>query len=258
MVSAPEAPYSCLAGGGEMGALMRAFDWSATSLGPVQNWPPSLKTAISICLNSQVPIVLCWGPELITLYNDACIPMLGTRHPAGAPGRPARECWAEIQDAIGPLLEHVMTAGEGGQADDVCLFIHRGSYVEEKSFRFSSSPIREESGAVGGIFTVLAETAEPSSNRQRGLHEEAREQVEAARRRELFLARSGAILASSLEIDRTLAAISELAVPGIADWCAVDLIEAEGPPRRVTVRHSNPELLAKCIELRAKYPPAED
>jgi len=241
-----------------MGALMRAFDWSATSLGPVQNWPPSLKTAISICLNSQVPIVLCWGPELITLYNDACIPMLGTRHPAGAPGRPARECWAEIQDAIGPLLEHVMTAGEGGQADDVCLFIHRGSYVEEKSFRFSSSPIREESGAVGGIFTVLAETAEPSSNRQRGLHEEAREQVEAARRRELFLARAGAILASSLDIDRTLAAISELAVPGIADWCAVDLIEAEGPPRRVTVRHSNPELLAKCIELRAKYPPGED
>jgi signal transduction histidine kinase/GAF domain-containing protein/CheY-like chemotaxis protein len=89
---------------------------------------------------------------------------------------------------------------------------------------------------------------------QRGI----RERAEEARRRDVFLARAGAILASSLDIDRTLAAISELAVPEVADWCAVDLIEPEGPPRRVAVRHSNPELLAKCVELRDKYPPGED
>ena len=85
-----------------------------------------------------------------------------------------------------------------------------------------------------------------------------REKAEEARRRDVFLARAGAILASSLDIDRTLAAISELAVPEIADWCAVDLIEPERPPRRVAVRHSNPELLSKCMELREKYPPGED
>ena len=91
-------------------------------------------------------------------------------------------------------------------------------------------------------------------NEQRSI----RERAEEARRRDVFLARAGAILASSLDIDRTLAAISELAVPEVADWCAVDLIEPEGPPRRVAVRHSNPELLSKCVELRDKYPPGED
>jgi hypothetical protein len=65
----------CLAGGGEMGRLMRAHDWSATSVGPVRTWPQSLKTAVSICLGSRYPIVIWWGKQALTqFYNDAYLP----------------------------------------------------------------------------------------------------------------------------------------------------------------------------------------
>jgi len=75
-----------------MGALMRAVDWSATPLGPLERWPWSLCGALAVCLNSEVPMMIWWGPELVTLYNDACRPMLGTRKHPRALGRPGREC----------------------------------------------------------------------------------------------------------------------------------------------------------------------
>ncbi len=61
---------SFLAGGGEMGALMRGQDWNSTPLGPPETWPQSLKTAIRIMLTSRQPIWIGWGPELIFFYND--------------------------------------------------------------------------------------------------------------------------------------------------------------------------------------------
>ena len=71
-----------LIGGGEMGALMRSLDWATTPIGPVEHWPQSLRTAVSICLDSRFPILIWWGPELVMLYNDAYRPMLGaTKHP---------------------------------------------------------------------------------------------------------------------------------------------------------------------------------
>jgi len=82
---------SFLDGGGELGALMRAFDWSATPLGPPSGWPQSLRSAVSILLPSKAQIVLFWGPEFITLYNDAYRPVFGAKHP-GALGRPASGC----------------------------------------------------------------------------------------------------------------------------------------------------------------------
>src|SRR5436305_658549 len=100
-----------LAGGGEMGALMRSLDWSKTPLGPVENWPQSLRTSVSICLSSRYPMLIWWGPELVMLYNDAYRPMLGSiKHPQ-AMGQRGSECWPEIWDIIGPTLESVMTTG---------------------------------------------------------------------------------------------------------------------------------------------------
>ncbi|MGH6635955.1 MAG: hypothetical protein ACRED0_07415 [Gammaproteobacteria bacterium] len=82
-------PLAFLAGGGEMGALVRAFDWSKTTLGPVKSWPQSLKTALRIMLNSRYPMCVWWGPELINLHNDGYAPILGQRHllPLANPGR---------------------------------------------------------------------------------------------------------------------------------------------------------------------------
>ena len=115
----------CLSEGGEMGALMRSTDWSKTLLGPVAGWPASLRTSISICLNSRFPILLLWGPELIMLYNDAYRPMLGaTKHPA-AMGQRGRECWPEIWEIIGPMLEGVLYHGQATWSEDLLLILER-------------------------------------------------------------------------------------------------------------------------------------
>src|SRR5581483_10201051 len=86
----------CLAGGGDMGALMRATDWARTPLGPVSAWPQSLRTSVSICLGTSFPMMIAWGPELYMLYNDGYLPVLGTKKPPAALGQPLLECFSEI------------------------------------------------------------------------------------------------------------------------------------------------------------------
>src|SRR3954470_16649710 len=90
--SIESAPLAFLAGGGEMGKRIRAFDWSRTPLGPIEGWPQNLRSALGICLNSNFPIALYWGGELVLLYNDEWSPIPGEKHP-WALGRPAREAW---------------------------------------------------------------------------------------------------------------------------------------------------------------------
>src|SRR4030095_12691711 len=98
----PMTSQNFLAGGGEMGALTRALDWSKTPLGPPDSWQQSLRSAVSILLPSRAQIVLFWGPDLITLYNDAYRPVFGTKHPA-ALGSPVREAWSAIWGTGGRL-----------------------------------------------------------------------------------------------------------------------------------------------------------
>src|SRR5437764_13043027 len=96
--------YDCLAGGGQMGALMRAGDWAATRLGPVDRWPQNLKTAVRIMLTARQAMFIWWGDELINLYNDAHLAILGGKHP-DALGQPASQVWREIWDHVGPRAE---------------------------------------------------------------------------------------------------------------------------------------------------------
>ncbi len=152
-------PASCLAGGGAMGRLMRAKDWGQTPLGPLPHWPQSLRTAVSICLNSRFAIILWWGPELAVLYNDDYVPFLGIKHP-GVLGGPGRDCWPEIWAIVGPMLRSVLTTGQATRSDDLLLLLERHGYPEECYFTFSYSPIRDESGGIGGVFTPVAETTE--------------------------------------------------------------------------------------------------
>src|SRR4051794_18365622 len=77
-----------VAGGGEMGERIRAFDWAKTPLGPLETWPQSLRTCIRIMLTSRQPIWIGWGPQLIKLYNDPYKAIAGGKHPR-ALGRPA-------------------------------------------------------------------------------------------------------------------------------------------------------------------------
>src|SRR3954452_5986169 len=103
---------SPLAGGGELGRRMRAIDWSKTTLGPVESWPQSLRTCVRIVLTSRQPMFVWWGKELINLYNDAYISILGGKHPA-ALGRPASEVWGEIWSAVAPRAARAMRENEG-------------------------------------------------------------------------------------------------------------------------------------------------
>ena len=109
LTRAMRAPADCLSGGGRMGEMMRAHDWSSTPLGPVESWPQSLCTSVSICLKSLFPILVWWGPELVMLYNDAYRPMLGqTKHPAGARAARPASAGREIWHVIGPMLDRVL------------------------------------------------------------------------------------------------------------------------------------------------------
>ena len=138
---------------------MRAKDWSRTPLGPVENWPQSLRTSVSICLDSRFPIVMYWGPEYVVLYNDAYSAILGSKHP-WALGQPCRDCWAEIWDTIAPMLDGVVQTGVATWSNDLLLPLNRYGYAEECYFSFSFSPVRVEAGVVGGVFTAVIETTE--------------------------------------------------------------------------------------------------
>ncbi|HWS68733.1 MAG TPA: histidine kinase dimerization/phospho-acceptor domain-containing protein, partial [Steroidobacteraceae bacterium] len=149
-----------LAGGGEIGALMRAKSWADTLLGPAETWPDALKMAVGICLNSRFPISLWWGSELVMLYNDAWRPILGkTKHPAGL-GRPGIESWPEIWDIIGPQFTSVLTKGEATWSDDLLLVLERNNYREEAYFTYSYSPIKHSDGSIVGVFSAINETTE--------------------------------------------------------------------------------------------------
>src|SRR3569623_813828 len=146
-----------LAGGGEMGALMRCLDWSQTPLGAPESWPQSLRTTVSTCLNSRFPILVWWGRDLVKLYNDAYRPILGNKHPCSLGAR-GRDVWPEIWHIIGPMLEGVLERGEATRAENQFLPMDRHGCVEETYFTVSYSPIRGEHGAIDGVYCAVTET----------------------------------------------------------------------------------------------------
>ena len=151
-------PYRALTGGGGMGALMRAFDWARTPVGPIDAWPQSLRTALSILLDSRYPMYIAWGPQFVEFYNDAFRPILGTKHPRSLGGSSV-DTWSEIwPDFVGPLFNKVRTQGEATYNEDLLVSLNRFGYTEECYFTFCYSPIREESGAVGGVLVTCMET----------------------------------------------------------------------------------------------------
>ncbi|GAB3553674.1 ATP-binding protein [Spirosoma fluminis] len=156
-----------LAGGGEMATLIRTFDWSQTPLGPIEQWPQSLKTATNLMLNARQPMWIGWGPAVTFLYNDAYIPVLSLAKHPGALGKPAAVVWEEIWHICGPLADKVFQLGEASFADDVRLFMSRGDYLEETFYSFSYSPIRDETGQVAGLFCPNTEVTAQNLNTRR-------------------------------------------------------------------------------------------
>jgi PAS domain S-box-containing protein len=161
-----------------MAALVRAKDWSGTPLGPADTWPQSLRIAAGICLSSRFPMFLWWGPDLINIYNDAYIPILGRRHP-DALGRSAPDVWREVWPVIGPQVEAVMTRGEASWQKRVPLVVERNGYPEEAYFTWSHSPVSDADGRVSGVLCVVTEeTTSVLAERERDRLVEERTRVD--------------------------------------------------------------------------------
>jgi len=138
---------------------MREKDWSATPLGPPEDWPQSLKTVIRIMLSSRYAMWMAWGPDLTFFCNDAYRPTLGVK--AGwALGVTARKVWAEIWKDIGPRIDHVLATGEATWDEGLLLFLERSGYPEETYHTFSYSPVPDDDGAIAGMLCVVTEVSE--------------------------------------------------------------------------------------------------
>lgn len=142
-----------LAGGGEMGALTRAYDWSASPLGPPDTWPQSLRTTLRILLNTNHPMFIWWGSGLIQFYNDAYRQTMGPERHPGALGQGGRECWAEIWDVIGPQIEQVMGGGGATWHENQLVPVTRYGRLEQVYWTYGYSPI-DDDGGVGGVLVV--------------------------------------------------------------------------------------------------------
>ena len=155
------------AGAGALGRLIQEYDWSRTPLGPMENWPQSLKTSVDLMLNSQHPMWIGWGSDVTFLYNDAYIQVLSLAKHPWALGKPAAEVWAEIWNICGPLADKVFQKGEASFMNDVRLFMNRGNHLEETYYSFSYSPIRDEFGNVAGLFCPSTEVTPKVLNARR-------------------------------------------------------------------------------------------
>jgi signal transduction histidine kinase/ActR/RegA family two-component response regulator len=144
-----------LSGGGDVGALMRAHDWSRSPLGDPSTWPQALRTVVSLMLGSAFPMFCAWGKEQTFLYNEAYVPVLGDKHPA-AMGAPFREIWSEIWADIGPIGERALQ-GEGTYWEKLPLLMNRHGYDEQTWFTFSYSPVRDDDGAIAGVYCACVE-----------------------------------------------------------------------------------------------------
>jgi PAS domain S-box-containing protein len=150
-----------IAAGGAMGALIRAHDWAATPLGPSGSWSPSLKMMVSVLLANRFPLLLWWGPDYISIYNDAYRPILGAKHPQ-ALGLPCRECWSEIWHVLQPLIDSPFHGGPATWMEDLELEVRRHGFTEESHFTVAYSPVPDETAprGIGGVLATVHEITE--------------------------------------------------------------------------------------------------
>lgn len=181
-VSKPMDPF---AGDGQVKALCRQMDWSATSLGPVADWSPTLRRTVRTCLDSPFPINLWCGPELVLIYNDAYTRILGVKHPA-ALGRPGPEAWKEIWPDIGPMFQQIREGGPPVYQEDAPFTVLRedGALAEGPNawYTFALSAVRDDDGEIVCFLNIASETtsrimAERATEAARAAAERAEERL---------------------------------------------------------------------------------
>lgn len=147
---------------GEAARLIRAHDWAATPLGHPSQWSASLRVVVRLMLANRFPHLLWWGPDYIQIYNDHYIPILGSKHPQQALGKPFRECWHEVFDILGPLVDKPFNGGPATWTEDIELIVRRHGFPEESHFIFAYSPVPDDSAprGIGGVLATVHESTE--------------------------------------------------------------------------------------------------
>jgi PAS domain S-box-containing protein len=209
----------------KMADRVRGFDWARTPLGPIQTWPASLRVAVELCLNNPFPMHVWWGPQLINIYNDAHIPVLGKRHP-NALGKPASQVWPDVWEILAPQVEAVMHRGQSTWNERTHVVLERNGVPEDAWFTWSYSPIADETGKIGGLFCVSTEET------AKVLAEQERDRLETQRQRQR--ATEKALAEEALRDTNTL-------LRGISDSTG-DVIFAKD--RQGRMRFANPAALA--------------
>ena len=168
-----------LTGGGEMGALMRAHDWTATPVGPPATWPRPLKSTIRLLLNTGHPMYVWWGQDLLCFYNDAFSRSLGPEQHPTSLGKPGREVWAEIWPQIGDQVTFVMTGLGSTWDENRPVPITRHGRLDEIYWTYSYSPIDDETSpnGVGGVLVICSETTSAVLNARHQSFEKARQRL---------------------------------------------------------------------------------
>lgn len=141
---------------GKVAGSILSHRWRSTPLGDIGSWPLPLVFTLNLVLNSTAPCFVFWGAHMLQFYNDGCLPLLGSKHPASL-GRPASECWAEFWDILGPQLASVFERGETVAHDHARLPIIRDGLREDTYWNYSLSPILDEQGEIGGILIVCCD-----------------------------------------------------------------------------------------------------
>ena len=155
--TAPPPTDGAWDGAAAMRSVYQHVDWSATALGPQETWPALLRLVADLCLDSDSPVLIGWGPDLLMLYNEAHIPLLGAEKHPWALGRPASEVKPRLWPAEEERVHDIMRTGRPYHLDDQLLIIERRGYPEEAYFSFSISALRDADGTIVGVFTAISE-----------------------------------------------------------------------------------------------------
>ncbi|MGE6784483.1 response regulator [Ensifer adhaerens] len=154
----PVVPTAWTSDRGDMADLIKGFDWAQTALGPTETWSPTLRIMVPFLLVNRFPLLLWWGPNYVSIYNDAYAPVLGAKHP-WALGKPVSECWSEIWHVLQPLIDEPFHGGPATWNDDIELEINRHGFLEETHFTIAYSPVPDEAAenGIGGVLATVTE-----------------------------------------------------------------------------------------------------
>ena len=161
-----KVPSSMIHGDSEMAKLIRAHNWRATSVGSIETWPNTLRSAVNLMLGCGFPTSIWWRGDGVQFYNDAYKPLMGDKHPAGL-GQLAKDCWKEAWHLVGSQVQDVMKYGRPLFFENWLVPVKRNDVLEDVYWTYSYSPIFGDFGQVEGVLVTCQDVTEVFTSAQK-------------------------------------------------------------------------------------------